>query len=169
MSGHIRHDRLEEDVRPQIYFTFKQRTQDRMALAVRTQTDPSAIAGPLAAAIRSVDPEQPVYDARTLDAVVARSLGQRWLQTVLLGLFASIALLLASIGVYGVIAYAVGQRRREFGIRLALGARRGEIVTLVLRRGAVLFAIGAAIGLAAAAASARVLGSLLFNITASTR
>ena len=79
--GHIRHDRLEEDVRPQIYFTFKQRTQDRMALAVRTQTDPTAIAGPLVAAIQSVDPEQPVYDARTLDAVVARSLGQRWLQT----------------------------------------------------------------------------------------
>jgi putative ABC transport system permease protein len=164
--GHIRHDRLEEDVRPQIYFTFKQRSQDRMALAVRTQTDPSAIAGPLVAAIRSVDPEQPVYDARTLDAVVARSLGQRWLQTVLLGSFASIALLLASIGVYGVIAYGVGQRRREFGIRLALGARRGEIVTLVLRHGAMLFAIGAAIGLAAAAASARAIGSLLFHVAA---
>src|SRR5204863_6694612 len=81
--GHIRHDRLEEDTRPQIYFSFKQRTQDRMALAVRTRTDPSAIAGSLVAAIRSVDAEQPVYDARTLEAVVDRSLAQRWLQTVL--------------------------------------------------------------------------------------
>ncbi len=165
--GHIRHDRLDEDMRPQIYFTFEQRTQDRMALVVRTQTDPAAIG---AAARRrrfaSVDPEQPVYDARTLAAVVARSLGQRWLQTALLGTFALIAVLLASIGVYGVIAYAVGQRRREFGIRLALGARRGEIVTLVLRHGAMLFAIGAAIGLAAAAASARALGSLLFHVAA---
>lgn len=164
--GHIRHDRLEEDVRPQIYFSFKQRTQDRMALAVRTQVDPSGMARPLVAAIRSVDAEQPVYDARTLEAVVERSLGQRWLQTVLLAAFASVALLLASIGVYGVIAYAVGQRRREFGIRLALGARRSEIVRLVLLRAAGLFGAGAVVGLAAAAATARVLGSLLFRVTA---
>jgi ABC-type antimicrobial peptide transport system permease subunit len=76
------------------------------------------------------------------------------------------AVVLASIGVYGVIAYAVGQRRREFGIRLALGARRVEIVGLVVRRGLLLFAIGAAIGLAAAAATGRALASLLFNVTA---
>jgi predicted permease len=164
--GHIRHDRLEEDVRPQIYFTFKWRTQDRMALVIRTRSEPSAIAPSLVAAIRAVDPEQPVYDARTLAAVVDRSLAQRWLQTTLLGAFAAIALLLASIGVYGVIAYGVGQRSREFGIRLALGARRSEIVRVVMRRGVALFAAGAAIGLVAAAASARVLASLLFNVSA---
>ena len=138
--GHIRHDRLDEDVRPQIYFNYTQRTQDRMALAVRTQGDPAAMGASLAGAIRGLDPEQPVYDARTLEAVVDRSLAQRWLQTSLLGAFAAIALVLASIGVYGVIAYTVGQRRREFGIRLALGARRSEIVLVVMRRGAVLFA-----------------------------
>jgi putative ABC transport system permease protein len=165
VAGHIRHDRLDEDSRPQVYFPYKQRTQDRMALAVRTRTDPALIGGSLVAAIRAVDPEQPVYDARTLEAVVDRSVAQRWLQTVLLGSFAVIAVLLASIGVYGVIAYTVGQRRREFGIRLALGARRSEIVGLVMRRGVLLFAAGAAIGLAAAAASARVLASLLFNIS----
>jgi putative ABC transport system permease protein len=163
--GHIRHDRLEEDVRPQIYFTYAERTQDRMALAARTRGEPSAVAASVVAAIRAVDPEQPVYDARTLDAVVDRSLGQRWLQTALLGAFASIALLLASVGVYGVIAFGVGQRTREFGIRLALGARRGEIVRGVLRRGVVLFAAGSALGLVAAAGSARVLGSLLFNVS----
>jgi len=163
--GHIRHDRLDEDTRPQVYFPYKQRTQDRMALAVRTRTDPAAVGGALVSAIRSVDAEQPVYDARTLEAVVDRSVAQRWLQTVLLGSFAIIAVLLASIGVYGVIAYTVGQRRREFGIRLALGASRTAIVGLVMRRGVLLFACGAAIGLAAAAASARVLTSLLFNIS----
>ncbi len=165
VAGHIRHDRLDEDARPQIYFPYKQRTQDRMALAVRTRTDPSTMGASLAAAIRAVDPEQPVYDARTLEAVVDRSLAQKRLQTVLLGSFAAIALVLACIGVYGVIAYAVGQRRREFGIRLALGARRAEIVGLVMRRGALLCACGAAIGLVTAAASARVLSSLLFNIS----
>jgi putative ABC transport system permease protein len=164
--GHIRHDRVDEDVRPQVYFNYKQRAQDRMALAVRTQGDPSAFGASLVAAIREVDADQPVYDARTLEAVVDRSLAQRWLQAALLAAFATIAVVLASIGVYGVIAYAVGQRSREFGIRLALGARRSEIVGLVLRRGAVLFAGGAAIGLAAAAASARVFGSLLFNVNA---
>jgi len=163
--GHIRHDRLDEDTRPQVYFPYRQRTQDRMALAVRTRTDPAAIGGALANAIRSVDAEQPVYDARTLEAVVDRSVAQRWLQTVLLGSFAVIAVLLASIGVYGVIAYTVGQRRREFGIRLALGASRSAIVGLVMGRGVLLFVCGAAIGLAAAAASARLLASLLFNVS----
>jgi len=152
-------------VRPQIYFPFEQRAQDRMALVVRTRNNASSIGPGLTAAIRSVDPEQPVYDARTLAAVVDRALGQRWLQTALLASFACIAVVLASIGVYGVIAYAVGQRRREFGIRLALGARRSEIVADVLRRGVALFVAGSAAGLVGAAASARVMGSLLFNVS----
>ena len=163
--GHIRHDRLDEDGRPQVYWSYKQFSQDREALVVRTKSDPSALAMSIAAAIRSVDPEQPIYDARTLEAVVDRSLAQRWLQTALLGAFASMALLLASIGVYGVIAFAVGQRRREFGIRLALGARPGEIVALVVRRGMLLFAVGAAIGLLAAAATGRALSTLLYDVT----
>src|SRR5204862_580071 len=78
--GHIRHDRLDEDVRPQIYFNYTQRAQDRMAVAVRAQRDASALAPALIAAIRSVDPEQPVYDARTLEAVGERSIAQKWLQ-----------------------------------------------------------------------------------------
>ena len=163
--GHIRHDRLEEDARPQIYFPFVQRAQDRMAMVVRTRTDPTSIAPALATAIRSVDPEQPVYDARTLDAVVDRSMGQRWMQTTLLGVFAAISVLLAAIGVYGVIAFGVGQRQREFGIRIALGARRGEIVALVVRRGLLLFAVGASLGVLAAAATSRALASLLFSVT----
>ncbi|HXI27470.1 MAG TPA: FtsX-like permease family protein, partial [Vicinamibacterales bacterium] len=162
--GHVRHDRLDEDGRPQVYWSYQQFTQDRQALVVRTSNDPAALAQSIAAAIRSVDPEQPIYDARTLESVVDRSLAQRWLQTTLLAAFAGMALLLASIGVYGVIAYAVGQRTREFGIRLALGASRNEIVGVVMRRGAALFGIGAAIGLICALASARVLATLLFNV-----
>jgi putative ABC transport system permease protein len=164
--GHIRHDRLDDEGRPQVYWSYKQFPQDRQALVVRTQSDSAALIQSIAAAIRSVDREQPIYDARPLEEVVDRSLGQRWLQTLLLGAFASIALLLASVGVYGVIAYAVAQRRREFGIRIALGALRSEIVMLVLRRAAALFGYGAAIGLGVAAATTRVLRSLLFNVTA---
>jgi putative ABC transport system permease protein len=164
VAGHIRHDRLEDDGRPQVYWSYKQFAQDRQALVVRMQGDPAAAAGSIAAAVRSVDPEQPLYDAHTLEAVVDRSVASRWLQTLLLGAFAAIALLLASIGVYGVIAYGVGQRSREFGIRLALGAKRGEIVSLVLRRGVVLFAVGATAGVLAAVLTGRALASLLFNV-----
>jgi len=163
--GHLRHERLDEDGRPQVYWSYKQFTQDREALVVRTDSDPAALAQSIAAAIRSVDPEQPIYDARTLDAVVDRSLAQRRLQTTLVSAFAGMALLLASIGVYGVIAYGVGQRTREFGIRLALGARRAEIVAVVMRRGAALFAAGAVVGLVAAAAGAQVLATMLFEVS----
>jgi putative ABC transport system permease protein len=164
--GHIRHDKLEDDARSQIYFSFDQFAQDRMALVILARTDPLPLGAAAVGAIRALDPEQAVYDARTLDAVVARSVVQRRLQTMLLGWLAVIAVLLASIGVYGVVAFSVGQRTREFGIRLALGAQRAEIVGGVLRRGLVLFAAGGGLGLLAAAASARVLGRLLFEVSA---
>ena len=162
--GHIRHDRLDEDVRPQVYWNYHQRGQDRMALAARTVGAPEALAGALAGVVRAVDPDQPVYDVRTLEDVLDRSLAPRWLQTLLVGVFAVLATALASIGVYGVMAYAVGQRAREFGMRLALGARRRDIVRLVLRRGARLFAGGALLGLLGAAAATRLLASLLYAV-----
>jgi putative ABC transport system permease protein len=164
--GHVRHERVDEEGRPQVYWHFQQNAQDRQAIAVRTAGDPAALAPEIVAAIRAVDPDQPVYDGRTLDAVVDGALAQRRLQTSLLAAFAAVALLLASIGVYGVMAYAVGQRRREFGIRLALGASRAEVMAMVMCKGAVLFACGAAIGLAAAAATARLLAGLLYQMPA---
>ena len=166
VAGHLRHDRLEEDRRPQLYFPYKQWTQDRVALVVRTRTDPGAIAASLGVVIRQIDPEQPIYDARTLDDVVDRSLAQRRLQSVLIGSLAGLGLMLATIGVYGVTSYAVGQRRREFGVRLALGARGTQLVGLVLRHGVLLCACGAAIGLAATAATAQLLSGLLFSVSA---
>jgi putative ABC transport system permease protein len=163
--GRIRHDTMEEETRPQVYWNYLQRTQDRMVLVVKTRSDPAALTRSVTAVVRAVDPDLPLYDVRTLDAVVERSLARRWLQTVVLGSFAAIALLLASIGVYGVIAYAVGQRLREFGIRMALGARRGDIVSLVLRRGARLFLVGAVIGIAGAVLAVRVLTSLVYGVS----
>jgi putative ABC transport system permease protein len=162
--GHVRHDKLEEDSRSQAYWNYLQRPQDRGALVIRTAGNASSMVRPLVAAVQAVDPAQPVYDVRELGEVVSRSIGRRWLQSTLLGLFAAVALGLACIGVYGVMAFGVGQRRREFGIRMALGARQVEIVTLVLTGGARLLGIGLVIGLVFAAASAGVLRSLVFGI-----
>jgi putative ABC transport system permease protein len=162
--GHVRHTGLDDPSQPQVYWSHPQRVQDRMALVVKTRGDPAALTRSIAAVVRSVDPEQPVYDVRTLDEVVERSLARRWLQTTLLGVFAGVALVLASVGAYGLIAYGVGQRQREFGVRIALGARRRDVLALVLRRGASLFALGAAAGLALAAGAARVLSTLVYGV-----
>jgi putative ABC transport system permease protein len=162
--GHIQHSGLGDDSDPQVYWNYTQRVQDRLALVVKTRGNPASLSRALAAAAREVDPEQPVYDVRTLDAVVDRSLGERWLQTILLATFAGAALLLASVGAYGVIAYGVGQRTREFGVRMALGAGRRDVMGMVLWRGATLFTLGAVAGLVLAAATVRVLSTLVYAV-----
>ncbi len=163
--GHIQHTGLDNDSDPQVYWNYPQRPQERLALVVRTRSTPAALTSSIAAAVREVDPEQPIHDVRTLDAVVDRSLGQRWLETLLLAVFATVALVLASVGAYGVIAYGVGQRLREFGVRIALGAGRRTVIGMVLRRGVTLFGLGAALGLALAAATVRVLSALVYGVT----
>jgi putative ABC transport system permease protein len=167
VAGHIRHDGLDVDPRPQVYFNYLQRPQDRMALVVRTDQDPRALIPATLDAIRAVDAEQPVYDVGTMEDVVERSTAQRWLNMIMVTVFAAIALLLASVGVYGVVAYGVNERRREFGIRLALGAERAAVARLVVWQGTVLAIAGSAIGFIAAVFVARAIESLLYGIRAS--
>jgi putative ABC transport system permease protein len=165
VAGHIRHDALTLDERPQVYWNYLQRGQDRMALVVRTSLDPSGIARSLVAEVRAVDPEQPVYDVLTMRTIVDRSLSDRWLTTTVFGGFAIVALVMAAVGVYGVVSYAVGQRAREFGIRIALGARKSELLMLVVRQGGVLLAWGLTIGIAASLVATRLLVQLLYEIS----
>jgi putative ABC transport system permease protein len=167
VAGQLRHAGLDVDPRPTAYWNYQQRTQDRVALAIRTTGgDPRQLIAPVLAALREVDPEQPAYDVQTMDALLDRSLAQRWLNMLLLIGFAGASLTLASIGLYGVMAYAVTQRSREFGIRLALGGRPRDIVRLVITQAARLAIAGALIGLAAAWLASRALQSLLFNVPA---
>jgi putative ABC transport system permease protein len=167
VAGHVHHTGLDADPRPTAYWNYRQRTQDRVALVVRTSgRDPRQLIAPVVAAIREVDPEQPVYDIQTMDALLDRSLGQRWLSMLLLIAFATASLTLASIGLYGVMAYAVTQRAREFGVRIALGARPRDVLRLVVTQAARLAATGALIGLAVAWLATRALQSLLFNVPA---
>src|SRR5262249_29577316 len=163
--GHIRHDGLGIDQRPQVYWSYHQRSQPRMALAVRTNQDPKRLAAGVIAAFYEIDPEQPVYDVLPMDEIVERSLSPQWLNTALLTLFASVALVLATVGVYGMLSYSVGLRTREIGIRMALGSRRSEVVWMVLRHGGLLAGVGILIGLSGALLLSGILATLVYQIT----
>ena len=135
-------------------------------MVARTAADPTATLATIIERIRELDPEQPVYDARTLDEVLSRSVSQRWLAMALVGSFASMALFLSCVGVYGVMAFGVSRQRREFGIRLALGATRRAVAGAVVNRGLSLAAIGSVIGLVIAAAVTRGIQAFLYGVTA---
>jgi ABC-type antimicrobial peptide transport system permease subunit len=135
-------------------------------LAVRTQGDPLRLAATVRKQVLAIDSNQPVSDIRTMQAVLDATLGERRLTMMLLGSFAAIAVILAVVGMYGVIAYSVAQRTQEVGIRRALGAQQSDILKLVLTQGVVLALAGIAIGTAGAFALTRVMRSLLFQVSA---
>jgi putative ABC transport system permease protein len=135
-------------------------------LTVRTSGDPKALAEPLRKLVARIDPQQPVYQVQTGDEIVDRSVSDRRLNLLLLGIFAAVALLLATVGIYGVMSYSVEQRTREIGIRMALGAERVSVLRLIVGHGARLAGVGIAIGIAGALALSRVIASLLFGVSA---
>ena len=128
-------------------------------MVVRTTTDPSSFSAPIRGAIHELDPDQPLYDVRPMPAVLERTLRGQWLNTVLIGLFAVLALVLASVGLYGVVSYVTAQRRREFAIRLAVGASASDVLALVLKQGLWLALVGLALGLMLSAVATRALGT----------
>ena len=135
-------------------------------LAFRTNGDPMSLMGAVREAIRSVDPDQPVSNVATMEEVLGTEASQRRVGMILLTAFAVLALLLASLGIYGVLAYFVAQHRNEIGVRLALGATPARILLLVLQKGMKLTLLGVAIGLAASFALTRLMTSLLFGVKA---
>jgi putative ABC transport system permease protein len=137
-----------------------------MAMVIKTSVDPSSFTASVRAAVREIDPDQPLYDVRPMTAVVERTLHGHWLNTVLIGVFSGMALLLASVGLYGVISYLTAQRQREFGIRIAVGAQATEVLALVLKQGLGRAALGLALGLALSAALTRALAAMLHGVSA---
>ena len=163
--GHILNDSLEKDLRPQVYWPETQRTQDRGALVIRTSGRPESYAKAVVEQIREEDADQPVYDVRTMEEWFGRSLQSRILLTGVVTLFSVASLLLACLGLYGVVSYSANSRFREFGIRMALGAGKGHVRALVLRQAGLLAVAGCAVGAAFAWPAGRALQSLLFGVT----
>lgn len=135
-----------------------------MNLVVRTTSDPLRWANAVRSQVWAVDKDQPLFDTKTVEDIVADSFRRQYVLASLLGIFANVALLLAAVGIYGLISYAVRQRTQEIGIRMALGAQSGEVLRLVLRQGMGLTLAGLFIGLFAALATAGLLGKFLFGV-----
>jgi putative ABC transport system permease protein len=136
-----------------------------MTVTVKSAAEPMLLASPVRSALRNIDPEQPVTRIRTMDRVIEESIGGRRFPMLLLGAFSLVALVLAAIGVYGVVSYIVSQRTREIGIRMALGARAAEVVGMVVRRSLSPIAAGILVGVTASVMVSRLLGTLLYEVT----
>jgi putative ABC transport system permease protein len=161
---HVRTSGLDVGALPQVYWSYRQWTQDRMVLAVRSEIGPVALIAPVVRAIRSVDSEQSVYNVRTMTQIVDRSLAQRRVTTLLVVAFGGVALLLAAVGIYGVVAYGVTQRMREFGIRVALGATRRDVTRLVVWQGISMAVAGSAVGIVVARVAAGLMTNLVYGV-----
>jgi putative ABC transport system permease protein len=137
-----------------------------MTLVVQTSGDPAAITASVRNELREIDATQPVSDVRTMEQVMGATLGRARFNTLLLSLFAVLAMILAAVGIFGVMNYSVSMRTREIGIMVALGAQPKQVLALILRQGLVLTVIGIGIGLAGALALTRVLSGILFGVEA---
>jgi putative ABC transport system permease protein len=167
--GDVKHAALEGRPEPEMYAPFLQNPLLFMTLLVRTTGEPTSVAGPVRAAVWSVDKDQPVAPMVTMEQILDRSVAQPRFRTLLLTIFAALALALAAMGVYGVMAYFVEQRTREIGLRMALGAKAGDVLRLILGYSLRLTLIGVVIGLGASFLLTRLVASLLYNVSALDR
>ena len=156
---------LANPARLEVYVPFRQRPRDGMTLLVKTSREPVAMVSAIRAAIASVDKEQPVFAVSTMQDVVNASISTRRVTLILLGIFSGLALVLASIGIYGVVSYSVAQRSREIGIRMALGARPNDVLRLVLSNGGRIAVAGLVAGTAASVGLTRLIAKLLYGVS----
>jgi len=164
--GDVKERNLIEVSTPTVYF-YTREPYGKATFVIRTSVPPATLAQPAVAAIRAIDPEQPVRNIQTMAQVLDRELTSQRFSALLLGVFAGVALLLAAVGIYSVLSYIVRGRSREIGIRTALGARRADVLRLVIVEGMSPALVGIAAGMIASLASAKVMETLVFGVSAS--
>jgi len=164
--GDVKQNGLDEDTTMQFYEPYTQKTYSSMALVVRTVGDPLSLTGAIRNQVLSIDSEQPISGVGTLDELVSNSISQQRFSVLLLGVFAAVAMVLATVGIYGVLSYAVAQRTREIGIRMALGARAGDVLLMVIGQGMKLALLGVALGLGTSLGLTQLMKRLLFGVQA---
>jgi putative ABC transport system permease protein len=167
VAGDVLSAGLDQERRPMIYFPAEQAPLGSPHLLIRTQGDPLALAGQVRSAVHDIDHDLPIGEVSTMENYLLVSISDRRFPMFVLSLFAALAVALAAVGIYGVLSHGVGQRTQEIGVRMALGARLGDILALVIGQGAMLVGLGAIAGLAGALALSKVLHGLLFEVTAS--
>jgi len=164
--GDVKQGALNQETLPLLYLPYAQAPVENLRIVARTSVPPVGLTKSVRAAVREVDRELPVFAVRPLEAYVATSIGPQRFYAVLVGIFAAVALALAAVGLYGVIAYAVSQRTHELGVRVALGATSQRIASMVVKQGLGLTIGGAAVGVVAAVLVTRVLSALLYGVSA---
>ncbi len=167
--GDNKHLGLETEVEPMAYWPHPELTSSSMTLAIRTRGEPGSIAPAARNVIRHLDPEQPVGEVNTMNNLMAKSIARSRFNATLLAVFSLVALVMAAVGIYGVISYSVQLRTHEIGVRMALGAQRRDVLTLVVKRGIVLGLVGVTAGLIASFGLTRLIATLLFEVTATDR
>ena len=164
--GDNKHLGLDLEVEPMAFWPQPELTYSSMTLAIRTRGEAMNIAAAARNVIHEIDPEQPIGEVSTMNGLMAKSTARSRFITVLLAVFSIVALVMAAVGIYGVISYSVQQRTHEIGIRMALGAQQRDVRALVVKQGIILGAIGVAAGLIASFSLTRLIASLLFEVTA---
>ncbi|MBZ5609111.1 MAG: ABC transporter permease [Acidobacteriia bacterium] len=165
VTGNVKNVTLAVITTPEMYFPLAQRPSQSLNLVVRSSADPRALSTPVRSRILAIDQDQPVTNVRTMEQHLSGSIRQTRLTMLLLAVFSTVALLVATVGLYGLIGYSVAQRTQELGIRLALGAGPGQVLRLVLRQGLVLAILGVLLGLAGSLALTRGIQSLLYDVS----
>jgi predicted permease len=164
--ANVKHYALDTDSRVALYTPHLQSGAGSLSIVARTTADPLSIAAAVTREARALDPNLPLYDVKTMQQWLSESLARRRFAMLTLGLFAGVAMLLAGVGIYGVMSYTVAQRTREMGIRVALGAQTRDVLRLIVRQGMSLTGIGVGLGLVAAVASTRLMAPLVFGVRA---